>query len=191
MRGLDQRIYRPKKQMDRRIKSGDDTEEAGELIVATVFSGVPVTMRGIDPRISFLGSSIVDDAMAEAVMRARVLQAILVLGGLALGALGTQAIAADDNRYGAEYQTCAKGSTVDIEQCVGKLTKAWDQRLNTAYQKLLKKNPQAYKLRIAQRLWVQFRNANCRYYGAGEGTIRRLHYAECMRSSTAHRALEL
>jgi len=99
--------------------------------------------------------------------------------------------AADDARYGAEYQTCAKGSTIDIEQCIGRLTKAWDVRLNAAYQKLTKGNPNAYKLRIAQRLWVQFRNANCRYYGAGEGTIRRLEFAECMRSATAHRALEL
>ena len=88
-------------------------------------------------------------------------------------------------------QTCAKGSTVDIEQCVGRLTKAWDQRLNAAYQKIIKGNRNAYKMRIAQRLWVQFRNANCRYYGAGEGTIRRLEFAECMRSATAHRALEL
>ena len=99
--------------------------------------------------------------------------------------------AADDARYSAEYQTCAKGSTVDIEQCVGRLTKAWDQRLNAAYQKLIKGNRNAYKMRIAQRLWVQFRNANCRYYGAGGGTIRRLEFAECMRSATAHRALEL
>jgi len=99
--------------------------------------------------------------------------------------------AADDARYGAEYQTCAKGSTIDIEQCVGRLTKAWDQRLNAAYQKIIKGNRNAYKMRIAQRLWVQFRNANCRYYGAGEGTIRRLEFAECMRSATAHRALEL
>lgn len=99
--------------------------------------------------------------------------------------------AADDPRYSAEYQACAKGSTVDIEQCVGRLTKAWDQRLNAAYQKLIKGNRNAYKMRIAQRLWVQFRNANCRYYGAGEGTIRRLEFAECMRSATAQRALEL
>ena len=99
--------------------------------------------------------------------------------------------AADDARYGTEYQTCAKGSTVDIEQCVGRLTKGWDQRLNAAYQRLIEGNRNAYKMRIAQRLWVQFRNANCRYYGAGGGAIRRLAFAECMRSATAHRALEL
>jgi len=112
-----------------------------------------------------------------------------VVAGVVAGAFPARA--ADDARYSAEYQTCAKGSTVDIEQCVGRLTKAWDQRLNAAYQKLIKGNRNAYKMRIAQRLWVQFRNANCRYYGAGGGTIRRLEFAECMRSATAHRALEL
>lgn len=118
----------------------------------------------------------------------RLLGATVVAGVLA-GV--SPACAADDARYGVEYQTCTKGSTVDIEQCVGRLTRAWDQRLNAAYQKIIKGNRNAYKMRIAQRLWVQFRNANCRYYGAGEGTIRRLEFAECMRSLTAHRALEL
>ena len=99
--------------------------------------------------------------------------------------------AADDHSSQGDDQTCNQQTTVDIEQCLGRLTKAWDQRLNSAYQKLLKDNPEADKLRAAQRLWVQFRDANCRYYGAGEGTIKRLDAAECMRSTTAHRALEL
>jgi uncharacterized protein YecT (DUF1311 family) len=128
-------------------------------------------------------------AGSEAVMQgSRLLQAMTVVGAFACGSF---AHAADDMRHGDEYQTCTKGSTVDIEQCVGRLTKAWDQRLNAAYRKLIKNNAKGYKMRIAQRLWVQFRNANCRYYGSGEGTIRRLEFAECMRSSTAHRALEL
>ncbi|MGN6308251.1 MAG: lysozyme inhibitor LprI family protein [Xanthobacteraceae bacterium] len=123
-----------------------------------------------------------------AMQHGRTVRIIIATSILAVPSL---AHAADDARYSAEYQTCAKGSTVDIEQCVGQLTKAWDQRLNAAYQKIIKGNRNAYKMRIAQRLWVQFRNANCRYYGAGEGTIRRLEFAECMRSSTAYRALEL
>jgi uncharacterized protein YecT (DUF1311 family) len=52
-------------------------------------------------------------------------------------------------------------------------------------------NPQSDALRAAQRAWMQFRDANCRYYGSGEGTITRLQFAECMRSTTARRALEL
>jgi uncharacterized protein YecT (DUF1311 family) len=121
-------------------------------------------------------------------MAQRILLAIAVAGALAVI---SPLRAADDNRYGDEYRTCAQGSTVDIEQCVGRLTRTWDQRLNAAYHKLLKDNPEADKLRAAQRLWIQFRDANCQYHGAGEGTIHRLEFAECMRSTTAHRALEL
>ena len=47
------------------------------------------------------------------------------------------------------------------------------------------------QLRAAQRLWVQYRDANCLYYGMGEGTIARLDAGECMRSMTEARAKEL
>ncbi len=143
--------------------------------------------RGLDLRVFFLRSWSVN--LSELAMRFRRTIGI-ILAAVTL-ALTFPVRAADDPRYSAEYQACAKGSTVDIEQCVGRLTKVWDQRLNAAYQSIIKGNRNAYKMRIAQRLWVQFRNANCRYYGAGEGTIRRLEFAECMRSATAHRALEL
>ena len=47
------------------------------------------------------------------------------------------------------------------------------------------------QLRAAQRLWIQYRDANCLYYGLGEGTIARLDAGECMRSMTKARAKEL
>ena len=48
----------------------------------------------------------------------------------------------------------------------------------------------AIQLRAAQRLWIQYRDANCLYYGLGEGTIARLDAGECMRSMTEARAKE-
>ena len=47
------------------------------------------------------------------------------------------------------------------------------------------------QLRAAQRLWIQYRDANCLYYGLGEGTIARIDAGECMRSMTEARAREL
>ena len=47
------------------------------------------------------------------------------------------------------------------------------------------------QLRTAQRLWIQYRDANCLYYDLGEGTIARLDAGECMRSMTEVRAKEL
>jgi uncharacterized protein YecT (DUF1311 family) len=43
----------------------------------------------------------------------------------------------------------------------------------------------------AQRLWLQYRNANCSYYGDEQGTIRMVAGAECMRRMTQDRAIEL
>jgi uncharacterized protein YecT (DUF1311 family) len=44
---------------------------------------------------------------------------------------------------------------------------------------------------VAQRLWIQYRDANCLYYGMGEGTIARVDAGECQRSMTEARAREL
>jgi uncharacterized protein YecT (DUF1311 family) len=79
-------------------------------------------------------------------------------------------------------------------ECLKKKTARWDARLNKAYHHALKQaasDKQAESLRAAQRLWVQFRYANCRYYDAGEGTIARIDAGECMRSMTEARAKEL
>ena len=67
------------------------------------------------------------------------------------------------------------------------------KRLNVAYQKAVQDagSAQRDQLRAAQRLWVQYRDANCLYYGLGEGTIARLDAGECMRSMTEAHAKEL
>jgi hypothetical protein len=43
----------------------------------------------------------------------------------------------------------------------------------------------------AQRLWVQYRDANCAFYGVQDGSIRQVQAAECIRSMTEDRAHEL
>ncbi len=85
------------------------------------------------------------------------------------------------------------GSTYEMVDCLKAKTAQWDKRMNAAYQgKLKEAEPnQREQLRIAQRLWLQFRDANCLYYDLGEGTIARIGAAECMRSMTKNRAEEL
>jgi uncharacterized protein YecT (DUF1311 family) len=85
------------------------------------------------------------------------------------------------------------GSTYQMVECLHKLTEKWDRRLNKAYQEALKDGPkeQREQLRKAQRLWVQFRDANCMFYALGEGSIARLDAGECMRGMTETRAKEL
>jgi uncharacterized protein YecT (DUF1311 family) len=89
---------------------------------------------------------------------------------------------------------CDQQSTPEIVDCLNGKTAAWDKRLNAAYQKALSdavSTKQREQLRAAQRLWVQYRDANCLYYDLGEGTIARIDAAECMRSMTETRAKEL
>ncbi|MCP1914159.1 uncharacterized protein YecT (DUF1311 family) [Bradyrhizobium elkanii] len=86
------------------------------------------------------------------------------------------------------------GGTYQMVECLKAKTAQWDKRMNVAYQKALKDaadDKQREQLRTAQRLWIQYRDANCLYYDLGEGTIARLDAGECMRSMTEARAKEL
>ena len=85
------------------------------------------------------------------------------------------------------------GNTYEMVECLGAKIAQWDKRMTIAYQRAMKDaGPQQHdQLRAAQRLWIQYRDANCLYYGLGEGTIARLNAGECMRSMTEARAREL
>ena len=84
------------------------------------------------------------------------------------------------------------GNTFQMVECLKAKTAVWDKRLNVAHQKAVQDAQPAQRdqLRTAQRLWIQYRDANCLSYGLGEGTIARLDAGECMRSMTEARARE-
>jgi uncharacterized protein YecT (DUF1311 family) len=94
---------------------------------------------------------------------------------------------------GTSEQCEQKNSTVEIVECLSAETRNWDTRLNNAYQALLKQIEPARKqpLTLAERDWIQFRNANCKFYGSAQGTISSIDAAECMQSMTQARAREL
>ena len=89
-------------------------------------------------------------------------------------------------------QSC-DGNTFEMVECLKGKTAQWDKRMNVAYQQALQDAvpQQREQLRAAQRLWISYRDANCLYYGLGEGTIARIDAGECMRSMTEARAREL
>jgi uncharacterized protein YecT (DUF1311 family) len=93
---------------------------------------------------------------------------------------------------GDPAQSC-DGSTPEMVNCLAAKTAQWDKRMNGAYQKALGDAgaQQREQLCAAQRLWIQYRDANCLYYGMGEGTIARVDAGECQRSMTEARAREL
>ena len=96
--------------------------------------------------------------------------------------------------FGADYNPCGnQPDTLAIVDCMQAKTEVWDQRLNTAYKDLTQRIDASQRdpLKAAQRLWIQYRDTNCRFYGLQEGTIRQIQAAECLRSMTQDRALEL
>ena len=96
--------------------------------------------------------------------------------------------------FGPGFQPCGeKPSTLEVVECVRAKTNIADQRLNAAYKALqarIEAN-QRQPLLAAQRLWVQYRDANCAFYGTRDGSIRQVQGAECIRSMTEDRAHEL
>ena len=85
------------------------------------------------------------------------------------------------------------GSTPEIVDCLMAQHARWDKELTIAYQRAIKDATAAEKdkLREAERAWIKYRDANCAYYAAGEGTIARINTAACMRDMTKARAEEL
>ena len=92
----------------------------------------------------------------------------------------------------------AQSTTVAIVECIEGRTRVWDGRLNQAYKAVLAmlaadpaSKPQAAQLVAAQRLWLQYRKANCAYYALGQGTITQIEVAGCEQRMTQDRAIEL
>jgi uncharacterized protein YecT (DUF1311 family) len=106
----------------------------------------------------------------------------------------TATLPAEADMFGLGFRPCGeKTSTPEVVECVRAKTSIADQRLNTVYNALQAQvdNAQRQPLLAAQRLWVQYRDANCRFYGTQDGSIRKVQAAECMRSMTEDRAREL
>jgi uncharacterized protein YecT (DUF1311 family) len=80
-----------------------------------------------------------------------------------------------------------------MNQCAAQQNKAADKELNALYQQIttrLKSNPDSKKLLIgAQRAWVAFRDAECKFSSAGVegGSVYPLIYSNCVTELTKAR----
>ena len=119
-----------------------------------------------------------------------VVAASLVIAVACMAALWTLPLQAEVN---AEENCDDRKSTADIVECLATQTAVWERRLNGAYQKLINDLParRRDRLRSAQRLWLQFRDANCAYFASRAGTIARVDTGQCALRLTAARAIEL
>lgn len=115
----------------------------------------------------------------------------LILASALVCVLATVAYAEDPKE---SEKLCSSPNTLDLVECLANKTAQWDKRLNIAYQQAIKgavSEKQRTQLRDAQRLWIQYRDANCLYFALGEGSIARLEAGECLRRATEARAREL
>lgn len=93
---------------------------------------------------------------------------------------------------------CANASDqATMNQCAGQDFKAADKELNTVYQQItarLKDNPEGKKLLVgAQRAWIAFRDAECKFSASGVsgGSVYPLIYSNCLTSVTKVRVAAL
>jgi uncharacterized protein YecT (DUF1311 family) len=113
----------------------------------------------------------------------------LVIAVACTALLWTQPLPAEPKEENCEDRK----STADIVECLAIQAAVWDRRLNAAYQKLIDELParRRDRLRSAQQLWRQFRDANCAYFASRDGTIARVDAGQCLLRLNAGRAIEL
>jgi uncharacterized protein YecT (DUF1311 family) len=117
---------------------------------------------------------------------------MLRIAAITTAALIGAAVFAFAGDQGDPAQECGV-STQEMVDCLNAKTAQWDKRMTIAYQLMLKAGSpeQRKQLRAAQRLWIQYRDANCLYYDLGEGSIAKIDAADCLLSMTQARAKEL
>lgn len=96
-----------------------------------------------------------------------------------------------------EFALCmdaGDGSTAGMLECIGAEYERQDQRLNRVYRQLMSQlgAERQQALKTAQRLWLQFSEANCAFYDDPDGgTSARLAANDCALRMRAERADEL
>ena len=88
----------------------------------------------------------------------------------------------------------AGGVTTEMVNCIGAEIAVQDKRLNAAYKSALAKQTTARQkeLQAVQRLWIQYRDANCKFaFDPDGGTMAHVESTGCVMTMTAERAQEL
>jgi uncharacterized protein YecT (DUF1311 family) len=88
---------------------------------------------------------------------------------------------------------CDLPSDREMARCMDEQYKAWDKALNTEYRAAMARlEPERRPILLkAQRIWVQYRDANCAISFAHGGTIADYLGEQCMLNLTRDRTKEL
>lgn len=122
------------------------------------------------------------------------LRPLLFILSLSLSPLS---LALEDQEYSTAYSQCmdkSDGVTTNMVDCTTAELQRQDARLNQNYKAAIKElTPEKQKqLRDIQRLWIQFRDAECGFYSdLTGGTIDRIFSSSCLLKQTKVRADDL
>lgn len=121
--------------------------------------------------------------------------------GTSLLLIASTAMAADRHPIEQALDQCLESpegmSTHGQRACLDQATQSWDRELNRLWAELMKALPDAAKtqLRSSQRLWISFRDAEIlaleSSYGAMDGTMYQVMYADAVSSLTRDRVRQL
>ena len=104
---------------------------------------------------------------------------------------------AGESDLSRQYSNCmdrSGGVTVNMLDCIAAETSRQDIRLNNAYKRTMASLNATRKkqLQEVQRLWIRYRDANCKFYADPDGgTIAAVNSNSCYMEATAVRATEL
>lgn len=120
---------------------------------------------------------------------------------LACTAPGTAATTASHDQTDAALAQClddpVNASTAGQTDCQARAKQAWDRRMNAAYATLMKRLPveAGQRLRVSQRAWLAFRDADAQariaFYAARRGTMYVPMEAASETAVTRDRAVQL
>ena len=113
-----------------------------------------------------------------------------------LAAAGGQTAAARTTCFGQVSEVClaqSQGTTLDMVDCAGRETAAWQTLLDEALARLEESEPapRVTAIRDAQVIWRDWRDARCTVYGTYEGSIYRPLAGICRAETTSRRVVDL
>ena len=122
----------------------------------------------------------------------------LCIATLAVISFSTNTYANDKELFSEQFHDCmskSTGSSYSLSECIAAEHEIQDKYLNDSYKTLMNQISAEWKgkLLAAQRLWMQFRDANCELYQIGfeMGNIAPVMSADCELRMTVARAAEI
>lgn len=92
-----------------------------------------------------------------------------------------------------KQQHCGDGTMMQMNLCMSREAKESDERLNLVYARLMEALAEPRSLRAAQRAWIAFRDAECKFQTAASkgGSIHNFSVTLCLMQLTEQRIAAL